>query len=316
VIALRLTQLGNDLAYLLKVRLSIIRYILKLALLIGSRKIKIATNRVLVVRPLPQHRTMRANICAKRDLANLCEVEDYSTGAFIRTTFAYIDDQDRAWFGKTNDIRKYDLNVEDLNRLLQPVPDEKIYPLKPDTVSVVSEANRKKLYIKRPKLLCLDNEEDTKLLPRMLLEEAEVLQFFEQHPHPNLVRFHGCTTNRDRLTGIALEKHDIVLQYRHEDVPHPLDIDACMHKIREGIKHIHSLGFAHNDLNPTNILLDGDDNPIIIDFGSCKRFGEKLLSGGTYGWIDEDYSTSAQCHDESALHKIESWLQSIIVRDA
>ncbi|RMZ74463.1 kinase-like domain [Pyrenophora seminiperda CCB06] len=259
---------------------------------------------------------MPANIRTKRDLLNLCEVEDISTGAFIRTTFTYVDDLDRAWFGETNEMRKYDLTVEDLNRLLQPVPNEKIYPRKPDTVPVVSGANREKLYIKRPKLLYLDDEQDTKLLPRILLEEAEVLQFFAQHPHPNLVRFHGCTVNRDWMTGIALEKHDIVLQYRHEDVPYPLDIKAFMHKLREGTRHIHSLGFAHNDLNPTNILLDRNDNPIIIDFGSCKRFGENLLSGGTPGWIDEDFSTSAQCHDESALEKIERWLQSTIVRDA
>lgn len=143
------------------------------------------------------------------------------TGAFIRSTFTYIDDYDRAWFGQTNAIRKYDLTVQDLNRLLQRVPDEKIYPLKTTTISVVSEENRSKLYIKRPKLLCLDNEEETKLLPQMLLGEAEVLQFLEQNPHPNVIRFHGCTINRGRFTGIALEKHRVILQYRHEDVPSP-----------------------------------------------------------------------------------------------
>lgn len=254
---------------------------------------------------------MRANICAKRDLANLCEVEDINTGAFIRTTFAYVDNDDRVWFGRTNDIRKYDLTVDDLNHLLQPIPDERIYPLETDTIHIVSRAERENLYIKRPKLVCLDHEEEARFLPRLLLEEAEVLQFFQQHPHPNIINFYGCTVNRGRMTGLALEKHAIVLQYRHEDVPYPLDIDSCMLKIREGVKHIHSLGFAHNDLNPTNILLDSNDNPVVIDFGSCKRVGEELLSGGTHGWIDEDYSISAQSHDESALEKIDKWLRSV-----
>lgn len=180
----------------------------------------------------------------------------------------------------------------------------------------VSGAMRENLYTKRPKLPCLDYEEETKLLPRLLLEEAQVLQFFQQHPHPNLIKFHGCTINRGRMTGIALDKDGIVLQYRHRDVPCPLDIDACMHKIREEVKHIHSLRFAHNDLNPTNMLLDNNDNPVIIDFGSCKRVGEELISGGTYGWIDEDYSTSAQSYDESALDKINKWLRSITSGDA
>jgi serine/threonine protein kinase len=237
-------------------------------------------------------------------------VENFESGAFIRTIFTYIDDHDRAWFGQTTDIRKFDLTVQDLNRLLQRVPDERIYPPKTTAISVVPEENRSKLYIKRPKLLCLDNEEETKLLPQMLLEEAEVLQFLEKNPHPNIIRFHGCTVNRGRFTGLALERHSVILQYRHEDVPHPLDIGACMHGIRAGVQHLHSLGFAHNDLNPTNIGIDGDDNPILLDFGSCRRFGKALLSGGTYGWIDEDYSSSAQCHDEVAIKKIEAWLRS------
>jgi len=78
--------------------------------------------------------------------------------------------------------------------------------------------------------------------------------------------------------------------------------------IPAGARHLHSLGLAHNDLNPTNIALDPNDSPILHDFGSCERFGDDLLSGGTYGWIDEDYSTSAPSHDEIAMGKIEAWL--------
>ncbi|KAI9836916.1 MAG: hypothetical protein M1837_003233 [Sclerophora amabilis] len=147
----------------------------------------------------------------------------------------------------------------------------------------------------------------------ILFEEAEVLELLKQqdhhhHHHPNIVRYHGCTVNRGNITGLALERYGVMLQYRYEDVPHDLDIAACINGIRAGVKHLHSLGLAHNDLNPTNIGLDGDDNPIILDFGSCKKFGEEPLSGGTYGWIDEDYSTSAPRHDESASDKIEAWL--------
>ncbi|KAF2466993.1 uncharacterized protein BDR25DRAFT_235740 [Lindgomyces ingoldianus] len=228
---------------------------------------------------------MCANICTKRDLKDLCEVEDYETGAFIRSTFTYVDEQDIAWFGRTADKRKYHLTVEDLNRLLQEISDEKIYPLKNSSISMA------------------------KLLPQITLEEAKVLEFLKQHPHPNIVKYHGCTVNRGYITGIALEKYEIILQYRFEDVPHDLDIVACMDGIRKGVKHLHLLGYAHNDLNPTNIAIDSDDNPIILDFGSCRRFGEKLLTAGTYGWIDGEYATSAQRHDESAINKIEAWLK-------
>lgn len=100
----------------------------------------------------------------------------------------------------------------------------------------------------------------------------------------------------------------MILQDRFEDDPRPLDVAACMNRIREGVEHLHALGYAHNDLNPTNIALDRFDQPVILDFGSCRRFGEALLSGGTPGWVNENYDTSSRHHDQSALVKLESWL--------
>ncbi|KAF2239053.1 hypothetical protein EV356DRAFT_504424 [Viridothelium virens] len=100
----------------------------------------------------PQEGSLGApNIRTKRDLTNLCEVEDYETGAFKRSTFTYVDDEDIVWFGQAPGVRKFDLTTEDLNRLLQRIPDEKIYPLKTASTSIVSKADRKKLYVKRPK---------------------------------------------------------------------------------------------------------------------------------------------------------------------
>ncbi|KAH8714801.1 kinase-like domain-containing protein [Phaeosphaeriaceae sp. PMI808] len=247
------------------------------------------------------------DIRSKRDLTTLSEVTDYETSKFLRSTFTYVNKEGIAWFGRVPGIRKYDLSVEDLKRELRRIPDEKIYPLH-TWMSVVPEVDQKNLFIKRPKISCADNEYEVKLVPQMLFEEAEILEFLKQHHHPNIVNYHGCTVNRGYITGLALERYEVILQYRYEDVPHDLDIAACMNGIRAGVRHLHSLGLAHNDLNPTNIALDNNDNPIILDFGSCKKFGEELLSGGTYGWIDEDYSTSAPRHDKSAMDKIEAWL--------
>ncbi|KAF2789403.1 hypothetical protein K505DRAFT_352610 [Melanomma pulvis-pyrius CBS 109.77] len=210
---------------------------------------------------------LEPNIRAKRDLRDLCEVEDYETGAFKRTTFTYVNNQDVARFGGRN------------------------------------------FFIKRPKLLCLNNKEETQLLPQMLLKEAKVLEFLKQHYYPNLIRCHGCTINRGCITGISLQKHQITLQYRLKKGSTSFDIVGCMQDIRAGVKHLHSLGFAHNDLNPMNIALDSNDDPINLDFGSCRRLGEQLLSAGTYGWIEDDFTTSAQRHDEFAMDRIEVWLK-------
>jgi len=165
----------------------------------------------------------------------------------------------------------------------------------------VSGIIRGQLHIKRPILLGFNNGEEAKLLPQLLLRKSEVLQFLQQIPYPNITGFNGCTVNRGQFTGIALGKHSLILRYCHEDVSHPLNIDSCMSSIRTAVRHLHSFGLAHNDPNSTKIPIDRDYNSILLDFGSFRRFSQGILSGGTTGWIDEDCSTSAQCHDELAL---------------
>lgn len=250
-------------------------------------------------------------LSSKRDLTGLCEVEDLETGSVLCTTFSFVDGYNNVWFGQVSGVRKYDLTVEDLKRNLRRIPDEIVYPELASGLTIITDDEEmKRYYIKRPKLLCLDDREATQLLPKMLVEEAHVLEFLKPYRHQNLVKYHGCILKQGRIAGIALEKYDIMLQYRFEDDPRALDAIACMDGIRAGVEHLHSLGLAHNDLNPMNIALDKDDQPVILDFGSCRKFGDALLSGGTHGWIDEDYSTSAQHHDEIALQKLDLWLKA------
>lgn len=257
-----------------------------------------------------EFRSGQPPITSTRDLTELCEVEDSESGSFLRSTFAFVDSQDTVWFGQALGVRKFDLTVEDLRRSLREIADDTVYPeVTPGLTIVAADNELKSLYIKRPKLLCLDNPDEAQLLPRLLADEARTLECLQRCKHKNLVRYYGCISRRGKIVGIALEKYDVILQYRFEDDPREFNIDACVSGIRAGMKHLHSLGFAHNDLNPMNIALDKDDQPVILDFGSCRRFGEMLLSGGTPGWMDEDYSTSSPHHDESALRKVEAWLR-------
>jgi serine/threonine protein kinase len=71
---------------------------------------------------------------------------------------------------------------------------------------------------------------------------------------------------------------------------------------------MHDLGLVHNDLNPSNIIMDGD-NPVIIDFDSCKREGDKLGSkAGTCGWTVDGEDYSKRDNDLYSLSKIQSAL--------
>lgn len=92
-----------------------------------------------------------------------------------------------------------------------------------------------------------------------------------------------------------------------------------MEALESAIDHLHSLGWAHNDLNPGNVLVDKSGMPVLIDFDSCHEIGQKLLtSRGTEGWRDvdiNDYDTSEKSHDIFALGKLRAWLDKPTFRD-
>ena len=47
-------------------------------------------------------------------------------------------------------------------------------------------------------------------------------------------------------------------------------IAALMRKVARGLQSLHEAGIIHRDLKPHNILLDGNDEPLIADFGLAK----------------------------------------------
>jgi serine/threonine protein kinase len=78
---------------------------------------------------------------------------------------------------------------------------------------------------------------------------------------------------------------------------------------------VHSLGLAHNDINPSNIMVreiaDGQQpEPVLIDFGSRGPFGCEVWSQGTPGWYQDEFSTSEKKLDLYSLAKVEKWLET------
>nr|XP_056707579.1 serine/threonine-protein kinase 16 isoform X2 [Euleptes europaea] len=46
---------------------------------------------------------------------------------------------------------------------------------------------------------------------------------------------------------------------------------AILHGICRGLQAIHNKGYAHRDVKPTNVLLDDDDQPLLMDLGSMNQ---------------------------------------------
>ncbi|KAF2815026.1 uncharacterized protein BDZ99DRAFT_357768, partial [Mytilinidion resinicola] len=219
----------------------------------------------------------------------------------VFSAFGY---HDYAYFGEAS-VYGQDLTCEVLQNALERVPDEDVFPEAPSQITVASSPAEEDVYIKRPK-------KNSGLVAKLFLGETETFEDLLRKPrHKIIVRYHGCIVKRNRITGIVLDRYSKTLEARLEEGADGFNKRLCMDAIVSAVEYLHSLGYAHNDLNPNNVMIAEDDSPIIIDFDSCKRFGEALISGGTWGWIDldEDYETSQRRHDEFALTKMWNWLE-------
>lgn len=80
-------------------------------------------------------------------------------------------------------------------------------------------------------------------------------------------------------------------------------------KLLAGIKHLHSLGIIHNDITPSNIMIDEDNTLVLIDFDSCRRPGEALgNTKRTYGWYNPNITTAMEQNDLDAFAELQTWL--------
>lgn len=102
---------------------------------------------------------------------------------------------------------------------------------------------------------------------------CEVLR---RHPHPNIASRGEWSsywsllqtiqgTSSGNLNPRYLNKNQFLASGREQ-------VDDSLREnysgIFEGIKHLHPLGLVHNDINPSNTMLDEHGIPMIIDFGS------------------------------------------------
>ncbi|KAJ5081579.1 hypothetical protein NUU61_009843 [Penicillium alfredii] len=260
------------------------------------------------------------------DFAYLSEEFDPNTHEFRYTMFAAINLDDIIFYGELPN-RKTEISIQQATATLRPIPDSEIFPeLSLSDSKKLTEAPLElpanvQVFIKRPNLSQYDvykRYNVVHLLAQSLLEEARTVEFLSEHPHPRIIRYHGCRFRRGYLTGIVLSRHSHDLKEYLRHGGGKIDKGVFMNELESAIYHLHSLGWAHNDLNPTNVLVDDSEvaegMPVLIDFGSAREIGTSLgTSRGTSGWIEgriEDYTTSKKEHDIFALEQLRHWLDN------
>ena len=73
-------------------------------------------------------------------------------------------------------------------------------------------------------------------------------------------------------------------------------IGSCL---AEGLHHAHERGLLHLDIKPSNVLLAGDGQPMLLDFHLAHEVGPALCGqlqrvGGTAGYMSPEQQRSIQ----------------------
>lgn len=217
--------------------------------------------------------------------------------------------------GVQTDLSRFD----ELVKLLQPVPKDKIYPEFPAAELTRYEQgdDSEATYLKAPKLSHYQDGSDD--LAVRLLSEARVYEKILRNPHPNLGSYLGCVVEEGRVVRLALKRYSrSVQECSQSETLEKFTFQQrqdWMDQIEAAAAHLHSLGLAHNDISPANIMFDSNGQAVLIDFDCCAPLGERLAKGGwVTGWkgplagegIKFEYS-SAEC-DERAIREIRDCL--------
>jgi len=146
-----------------------------------------------------------------------------------------------------------------------------------------------------------------------MLDEIRALELMRCSPHPHLPTYLGCLVERDCpwVSGIVLKRYPKRLfDVASSDGLTATDGLRIISELESAIAHLHSLGVAHNDVSPYNVMLDEDLCTILIDFNGCLPFGEPLLSiRGTPGFSTDDWTTSDPAHDIYGLQALGRFLK-------
>jgi hypothetical protein len=203
-----------------------------------------------------------------------------------------------------------EVDEADVLTSLEPVPVECINPPYEEAFTLAPALDADKHYWKAPSFTYDDCRPGNTFVANCLLNEVRVLERLRQNPHPNLATYHGCVVKAGRITHICLQR------YQSNLVDHVFNgnaigrRDQILADIRAGIDHLHSLGLAHNDVNPYNICVNEDGSAVIIDLDSCLPFNEPLQKGIDLSSDDQRPTSSMDNDLNGGMNAIEDFLEN------
>ncbi|KAL4806554.1 kinase-like domain-containing protein [Aspergillus unguis] len=209
-------------------------------------------------------------------------------------------------------------NRSDVPKTLQDLEEVKQIPTKDRGPEVNTAWSA--VYIKKPSLLAyIDGD-----LEKQIIREVETCELLRKHPHPNVATYYGYNGTDGRVSGLCFKQYKTTLleAVNPQRLGKAAFLSSTRDLVRENmisglegilaaIKHLHSLGLVHNDINPANIMIDDSGTLVLIDFDSCRYIGEHLRNTETkrtHHWHDPSVEISLEKNDFDAFSELRIWL--------
>ena len=203
------------------------------------------------------------------------------------------------------------------------IPPSEYCPIASRKIMNVQPRHLESCFIKYPQIKLWPKpamDAELKFVKERILREVQVYESLSRKPHPNIAEYLGCIIKDGLIRGICLTRYEETLgqrvnpsglkkrrfQYGEQRLRSRRNLAR---DIASDLKHLHSLGFVHNDLKPSNIMIKGGETPVIIDFDSCVLEGQSLDQvGRTMLWHDAQVHTALPSNDLDALDEVVEWL--------
>ncbi len=157
-------------------------------------------------------------------------------------------------------------------------------------------------------------KKDPRLASNFLRETSAIARL----EHPNIASYYKAGTYRFEENGEQIVIPYITMEFVEGTPFSELSrislrrIVLLMQKVVEGVAYAHAKGVVHRDLKPTNIILDKENNPKILDFGLAKMLDEVTTSSGFFEG-SPSFAAPEQFKGENCDERTDIWTLGAIL---